>query len=202
MGEAAYDKATLDEAERTARKWLKDPSSVPGDTAAVAVPLASLRAGLARLDELRAAVKVAPTPEDRVLAIHAMGTFDDPITLRRALDVALEGELRPSELRYLLGSAMDRRASAPVLYAWVKEHWDRLRTAVPTEERDLLVAPAGRLCSFAERDDAKAFLAHATLGLEGTKRWLDEALEEAGLCASLREHGAAAVEAYFKDRGR
>ena len=200
MGEAAYDKATLDEAERYARKWLKDPSSVPGDTAAVAVPLASLRAGLARLEELRAAVKAAPTPEDRVLAIRAMGAFDDPVTLRRALDLGLEGELRASELRYVLGSAMDRHASAPVLYAWVKEHWDKLRTSVPTEERDLLVAPAGRLCSFAERDDAKAFLGQATQGLEGTKRWLDEALEEAGLCASLREHGAAAVEKYFRAR--
>jgi alanyl aminopeptidase len=207
MGEA-YDKATLDEAEKYAQKWLRDPSSVAGDTAAIAVPLASMRAGQARLDELRAAAKAPLSPEDHVLAIRAMAAFDDPVTLRKALDLALDGELRASELRYLIGTTGDpvrqgmlyRRASVPVLYAWVKEHWDRIRALVPTEERDMLVAPAGRLCTVADRDDAKAFFGPATQGLEGTKRWLDEALEEAGLCAALREHGSAAVERYFRHR--
>ena len=42
------------------QKWLPDPTSVQADAAAIAVPLASLRAGAARLDELRAAAKAAP----------------------------------------------------------------------------------------------------------------------------------------------
>ena len=200
MGEAAYDKATLDEAEKYTRKWLKDPSSVLGDTAAVAVPLASMHAGLARLDELRAAAKAPLSPEDHVVAIRAMGTFDDPLTLRKALDLAFDGELRPSELTYLVGAAMDHRASAPVLYAWMKEHWDKARAAVPSAERWMLVSPAGRLCTLADRDAAKAFLVPATQGVEGTRRWLDESLEEAGLCAALREHGEAELEKYLRGR--
>ena len=83
MGELAYDAATLAEAEKLTQRWLKDPASVPADTASIAVPLASLRAGASRLDELRAAAKRAKEPEDRVLAIRAMGKFDDETVLRR-----------------------------------------------------------------------------------------------------------------------
>ncbi|MCL2449068.1 MAG: M1 family metallopeptidase, partial [Polyangiaceae bacterium] len=76
LGELAADPATLDEAERYAVRWLRDPSSVPGDIATLAVPLASKRAGAARLAELRAAARAAKTPQDRTIALRSMGMFD------------------------------------------------------------------------------------------------------------------------------
>ena len=38
----------------------------------------------------------------------------------------------------------------------------------------------------------------ATQGMEGVKRPLDEALESAGLCIALRQHGEADVTRYLK----
>jgi len=52
MGELAEDDATLREAEEHASKWLADPSSVDNDTAAVALDLASRKAGEGRLAQL------------------------------------------------------------------------------------------------------------------------------------------------------
>ena len=58
MGELAGDPATLAEAEKITQKWLKDPVERRRPTRPpIAVPLASIRAGAARLDELRAAVE-------------------------------------------------------------------------------------------------------------------------------------------------
>jgi aminopeptidase N len=198
LGVVAHDARTLDEAESYARRWLKDPASVPADTAALAVPLASLRAGAQRLDELRAAAKAAKTPEDRVNAVRAMGMFDDPSTLRAALALALSDELKPSELRYLLLPAVERPAAAPVVYAWEKEHWAELLAHVPgTWGREMLVGVTGSMCSVPARDDARTFFVAATKDVEGVKRGLDEGLENAGLCIALREHGAAEVTRYF-----
>jgi len=59
---------------------------------------------------------------------------------------------------------------------------------------------AGALCSRAARDEARAFFATATQGLEGAKRPLDEALEEANRCVALREHGAAEVSRYLRKK--
>jgi aminopeptidase N len=201
MGELARDPQTLMEAETYAAKWLKDPASVNADTAAVAVPLASLKAGPARLDELRAAAKSAKTPEDRTIAIRAMGALGDAGLLRRALDLALTEELRLSELRYLFWPALVRPEGAPVLLAWEKEHWAELRKRIPGSlGRGMLVGVAGVLCTRAERDDAQAFFGPATQGFEGVKRPLDEGLEEAGLCVALREHGAADTRKYLEKK--
>jgi hypothetical protein len=200
MGGLAYDPATLAEAEKVAEKWLKDPSSVTADAASVAVPLASIRAGAPRLEELRAAMKSAKSPADRELAIRAMGTFDDPTTLRQALDLALTDELRLSDARYLFGSAFARRASSATVYRWEKDNWEKLRARIPASERWILVGVAGSMCTAGERDDAKAFLVPGTHDLEGTKRGLEEGLEEAQLCIALREHGAAEVSRYLQKK--
>jgi aminopeptidase N len=200
MGGLAYDPATLAEAEKLTQRWLKDPSSVAADAATVAVPLASIRAGGPRLEELRAAVKSARSPADRELAIRAMGTFDDPTTLRRALDLALTDELRLSDTRYLFGAALGHRAASATLYGWEKDNWEKLRARIPAPERWILVGVAGSMCTSGERDDAKAFLVPATHDLEGTKRELEEGLEQAQLCIALREHGAAEVSRYLQKK--
>ena len=135
-----------------------------------------------------------------VIAIRAMGSFDDPAVQRQAFDLALTDELRLSELRYLFGAAMGHRASAPVLYAWEKEHWAALRERMPSLGRGQLVRIASVLCSRADTDDARTFFEANTKGIEATRRALDESLEEAGLCTALHDHGAPAVAAYLKTR--
>jgi cytosol alanyl aminopeptidase len=200
LGELANDEATLVEADKYATAWLRDRANVSADTAAVAVPLASIGAGEARLIELREAAKNAPTPEDRVVAIRAMGLFDDPVVLRKAFDLALGDEVKLSEWHYLFGAAAGHRAARPVLYAWEKENWEKLRVKAPNSLGRGMVDIAGATCTTDEREDARAFFTSATRGMEGVKRPLDEALESAELCIALRQHGAADVGQYLMKR--
>ncbi len=201
MGMLARDERTLDEAERYAQRWLHDPSSVPADTASLAVPLASLRAGASRLAELRAAARDAKTPGDRIVALSAMGTFEDVSVLQQALDLTLTDEVRASELLYVLRPALRRESSAAALLAWEREHWSALDARMDTYGRPMLVAVAGAMCSRAGSDEARAFFGgQGAAALEGARRALDERLEEADLCAALREHGAGAVAEYFTRR--
>ncbi len=200
LGEEANDEATLAEADKYATAWLRNRANVSADTAAVAVPLASMRAGEARLRELREAARNAATPEDRVVAIRAMGTFDDPDVLRKAFDLTLGEELKLSEWRYLFGAAVGHRVARPVLYTWEKENWAKLRARAPNSVGRGMIDVAGTMCSIADRDDTRAFFDAATRGMEGVKRPLDEGIESAGLCVALRQHGAAEVTQYLKRR--
>jgi len=197
LGRVARDPRTLAEAEAWTRKWLKDPSSVPGDVASVAVPMASLAAGPERVDELRAAARDARTPEDLVIAMDALGSFADPAAQRKALDLTLTDEVRVGNLRNVYRAARERPDGAPVLFAWEKEHWAQLVRRLPGTHQTT-VSVAGELCTKADRDDARAFFPDAARELEGVKRPLDEGLEAASLCVALREHGAAAVDRYFR----
>jgi aminopeptidase N len=200
MGQIANDGATLDEAETYAEMWLKDATSIPADTAAVAVPLASIRAGFRRLDELRAAAKRAKTPQDRIVAIRATGAFGDPAVLRQALDVTLTDEWKISELRYVFGEAMGRRETRASTYAWEKENWAKLRVRLPGSLAAGFADIAGTMCAPADRDDARAFFERETQGMEGVRRPLDQALERANLCIALRRYGADEVTKALRHR--
>ena len=87
MGDLAEDETTRLEAEEQAARWVTDATSIDEDVAAIAVDLASRRAGRARLTELRSIVQNAKRDEDRILALRAMAGFDDGAVLREALDV-------------------------------------------------------------------------------------------------------------------
>jgi alanyl aminopeptidase len=201
LGEVAGDRATLDEADKYAARWLKDPANVPSDIASVAVPLASARAGMGRFEELRAAVARAASLEDRAIAIHAMGSFDDPPVVSHVLDLALGDELKLSELGHLFGTTRDHRAARATLYAWEKQNWAKLRARLPGSfGYGMLIGVAGTMCTPGDRADAQAFFGPATEGLEGVKRPLDEALESTDLCIALRQHGARDVSKYFESR--
>jgi aminopeptidase N len=199
MGEVAADPTTLAEAEAYAIRWLANPQAVASDTAEVAVPMASLRAGASRFEELRGAARAAKSPEQRVLAIRAMGMFGNPDVLRSALDLALTDEIRPSELRYVFSSALDRPAAAPIVFEWEKARWEALRARVPGSfGRHLLVAVVSRLCEPHSLADAQAFFTGATADVEGTHRALEEGIERAGLCIALRDAKAGDIAGYFR----
>jgi aminopeptidase N len=198
LGELARDPDTLREAEVFAARWLKDPTSVSSDTASIAVPLASLEAGPPRLAELRAAAQNAVSTPDRLVALRSMGTFDDPTTLRQALDVTLGGDLKLSELRYVFGGATSRRNTVATVFAWEKDRWDDLRARLAGSlARGPMVDVVDGLCTREQVDDATAFFSPKAADMAGAKRPLDEAIEAAGLCITLREHGEALVASWL-----
>jgi aminopeptidase N len=197
MGDLAGDDATLKEADTIARAWLKDPASVAGDTAQVAVVLASRRAGKDRIDALRAAAAAAKTPQNRMLALRALGGFDDPETLKAALAVTLTDDIRVSEMRNVMAPAFGRRATRPIAYAWVKANFDALRAKLAGPLASMLMYTPYAVCTKGDRDDAQSFFTTRAKGIEGSKRVLDEALETATLCVALHDARGAAVTTYF-----
>lgn len=194
MGDIVEDDATLREAEEVATKWLADPASVDPDAGAVALDLASRKAGEARLTALLAAAKNAKNREDRIVALRAMMGFDDETRLNAALDVTLGDEIHANEMRYVLGAAFGRRRSRPIAEAWVRTHWDELRKKLPGRLGGALVRAAAVGCSVAEADERSAFYGPKVAAIEGAARGLAGALESVYLCAALREKGAPSLE--------
>ncbi|HVH47610.1 MAG TPA: M1 family metallopeptidase, partial [Labilithrix sp.] len=131
MGDIAEDDTTLREADELATRWLADPASATPPMSASTLALASRRASEARIAALVAATKAAKTRDDRIAALRALGGFDDPALLERALDTTLDDEVHANEIRYVLGAAFGRRKSRPTAEAWVRAHWDVLRKKLP-----------------------------------------------------------------------
>ena len=190
LADLAGDEATLREAEPLAARWLADPTSVDADAGAIALELASRRAGPARIEELRAAMKRARTRDDRLAALRALAGFDDPKVLERALDVSLGEDVQANEVRYTLRTALARPASRRTAEAWVRSRWDALRKKLPGSLGGTLVAAARVACTKAEVEERRSFYGPRAADIEGAARSAALAIEEATLCAALRESAA------------
>lgn len=113
------------EAEAAAARWLADPRSVDGDTAAVALPIASRSAGAARFDALRTALdRAANTPQERAIILHVMVSFDDLALVRRAYELVLTDAIRMQDLRVVFGRAGATPAARALLLDWGRERYD------------------------------------------------------------------------------
>jgi aminopeptidase N len=200
IGGLGHDPATLHEAERVAVRWLKDPASVDADVASIAVPLASVRAGLPRLGELRAAAAAAKTPLDRVTALSAMGTFEDKAALERALNLTLTDDVRQQDVRYVFAGALNRTERARLFFPWLATHWDAVRAKTPVGYEGDLVDVVAEACSKEDLDGELTYLTPRAKELEGAARPLAENAEVATACVALREHGAGSVAKFFKWR--
>jgi alanyl aminopeptidase len=193
MADVVEDDATLREADEIAAKWLADSASVDADTGAVALDIASRKAGDTRLAALLAATKSAKTREDRLTALRAMFGFDDARVLQQALDASLGDDFRASEMRNVLGAAFGRRTSRPIAEAWVRAHWDGIRKKLPGRLSNSLVVAAGVGCSSADAEERAATYTSRFANVEGSSRGLAGALEGIALCAALKDAGSRSI---------
>jgi alanyl aminopeptidase len=200
LGDLGEDEVTLKEAEELAQKWLADPASVDSDMAAVAVDLASRRAGLQRFEQLRAAAKQAKTDEDRIIAIKALVGFDDPSMLEKALELAVTDEIRVHDMRYVLGNAFYRRKARVFTEKWVREHWDAMRKKLPGSLAWGLFRAAGVACTKSDVEERTAFYLPRLADVDGAARSVKETLEAASLCAELRTAQGPAMTKALADK--
>jgi alanyl aminopeptidase len=193
LGDLGDDPGTLAEAGRRARAWLAAPSAEGMDLARIAVPLAAKHGDAALFDRLLGVVKQPPTPEIRVLAVSALGSFDDRAMIERTLALVLDGTIKTQDLRYLFPSIGLRPAARDVVHPWIERHFDELARLFPSFIAWRLVRVVPALCDAGRVRAAETFLRPRATKLEGLDINLRQSVEEGLRCAALA--GAARADA-------
>ncbi|MFO0671389.1 MAG: ERAP1-like C-terminal domain-containing protein [Polyangiaceae bacterium] len=140
---------------------------------------------MARFDALVRAATTLTEPHDRIAALRALGAFDDPNLVSRALDFAVDPQVTLKDSRYVLEGALRHRSSIAVVLSWIEANWERAvrRYEGPAARR--LIDVVSVLCDRRSIDDARAFYkAHP---VEAGAHRLEHALQEASRCAELAE---------------
>ncbi len=208
LGEVAHDAATIREAERIATQWLADPTSVDADVAPIAVHIAAAHGDGALWDQLRVAAKSAKTPANRIIALQALGAFEDPKVLTRTFDLVLTDEVKMQDVRYVLGSRRDptltvfaRTEGARTLFGWLSTHWEAARAKLPGDLAWTYARVLEGVSSAGERDAELAFLQPHMADVGSAKRPLAEEAEAATTRVELRAHGAPSVTRFLSAKG-
>lgn len=197
LGALTNDPWMQKEATKRADAFAKDPKSVRREIAPLALSIAARSGDASRWDGIVAFVEKVKTPEDRSLAVAALGAFGSPELLRKSLDLVRSGRLRMQDLSTLADEVSQRRASRPVFYAWVKEHMAELKTKLPSFFVARFADLPDEMCTAAERADAETFLTGALAEVEGAERPLKQALEASQNCIDLRAREAERMKKRF-----
>lgn len=202
LGRVGRDEPTLIRARAVAERWLQDPTLVDGDVASVALPLAAISGDAGLFERFKTRLISAKTPVERVLALSALSSFTDPLLVRRALELVLDGTVRVQDQIYIFRGVFSRVSTRDIAFQTVRERVDDYLGKIPPFARGRMLAFMARGCSDAEAERARTLFEPKMASLEGADRALSQALESTHRCGALREHDRQLLGAWLATPAR
>jgi alanyl aminopeptidase len=194
QGAIGRDPKVIEQARKIALAWLSDPRSVHGDQAIVALHLAAKNGDDQLMDKVVERIKAASSPEERVLAVGALGAFRSRAQVKRALDLLLDGTIRTQDQFYVLRSLFADRKVRDVAFQSISDRLDAFLDKIPPFNRRRVIPLMARSCGEEEVQRVRALLSPKLAGLEGADRGFAQAIEEGARCGGFRAHHAPLID--------
>lgn len=185
------------EGRKRADAILADPTKAPVENSTAALVLAARYGDEKLFDAYLALLKNTSAPQFRPGTLVALGCFEDPKLLRRALDLMLSPDTRKQDALYVLrGALWFPRARATIL-AWMADNEKAIADKLPTWTRTGMV-DALLVCDPEELAKAHAVFDGKIDKIEGGAHALEELYERAELCIAERLREGARIDARLK----
>lgn len=200
LGRLGRDPGTIAQALATTRRFLKDPSTVTGDEASVALPLAASTNDERLIEQLLAFAKHTPVAEQKVLALRALGSVTDAALARIILERVVRGEIAASDAGTVVGGLFWQPELNDLGAPWLDEHFDQLtQTLPPFILRDIAQAALSR-CTLEDRDHLERSFAPRFSKVEGMDGLLEESRQGAARCAAYKARQQASFEDFLRGK--
>jgi cytosol alanyl aminopeptidase len=179
------------EARTLAFQWIENRASVSSNMAGPALDTAARFADEATYARLEAAVMAIQDQRDRRTLLEAIAKVRDPRLRERALGLALmkkEGAevFNGGQVHDLLSfAAMDDASRAAALH-FVSANFDAIAAKIPKDSEAWLIESFAGLCTPAERDAFRAFLAPRAAAFLGGDLAFRQTMESIELCVAAR----------------
>ncbi|MFO0659320.1 MAG: M1 family metallopeptidase [Polyangiaceae bacterium] len=182
----ANDTAVQKQARERADAYLKHDKRVSEENGRLAMRVAARHGDVALFDAIENVALHGDTPQDRIAALGALGTFENPTLLRRALDLTLKDGVKVQDVRYVYAPAVAHRASQAVVLSWIEEHYEQIKKRLPDYMVGRFSDLISRACTSEELHQRDDRLTPKLKGIEGSERDLMLARETANACIELR----------------
>jgi len=191
------DAATLKEARRRFRSYVKDPATVHPDIRRVAFALAAKTGGPAANDLLWRLHKTAPLQEEKVRFLAALTQFQRPDLLQKTLDRSLSKRVRAHETISVVAGVAANRKGRDMAWEFIKENWKEFDRRYGEGGFGLmgLVSTTGAFTTREKLEDVETFFAeHPTPAAERTIR---QSLERIRLNVAWLERNRKDLRRWF-----
>jgi cytosol alanyl aminopeptidase len=190
------------EADRLTGRYLRDPTGIDPDIAAIALRISSRRGGQARYQELIRALSAARTPQHRVAALGALSSFADDKLLRSALDLVFDERVKKQDAFYLVSGATAWPQARPLVVAWLEERLPELQKQIPEVMLVRILDSLDTVCDAPSRDRLRGRIKTVLRGVDGAEHRIDQVVERADLCIAQREREGERLRAALQKHRR
>lgn len=158
LGTIGQDETVLAEARRRFGAFLSDKNSLDRDLVSPVATIVAYNGTAKEYEQFKAMYKTAPTPEERVRALHMLPEFKSPDLVDQSLELSLGKEVRLQDAPHLLGGILRRRQMQDRAWQFITKNWDRMRSVYPEDMVPGVVSSAEGFSTESQLAELKSFL--------------------------------------------
>ncbi len=157
VGEVAESEPVLQAAMERCGAYLDDRRSLEPNLADAVVNLAARQGDASLFERFLGAAKTAGTPQERRRFLMALGEFQEPDLVKRALSLSLTDTVGTQDVALLLSRMLGNRAAGEQTWDFIKKRWAALRRRMPPMLITRPIEATPHLGSRAARRDVASF---------------------------------------------
>jgi aminopeptidase N len=196
LGSIGDDPAVIQQAQRIAAEYLKEPASVDATLAATAFRIAAENGDPAFFDQVQQVSERATDPQLHSQALYGLVLFRDPQLVERTLNYLVSGKVKNQDSARLIAAELADRHTQDVAWRYIQRNWPKVERQFTITTGGTLVQATGSFCSVERRDEVKRFFHEHPV--EATARALTSAEDSINQCIEFRAAQQASFQQWMK----
>lgn len=184
LGAVGQDPGTRREALRLAESYLRNPKSLDSSLADSVLKLAAVAGNPALFDKFVARLKSSTSAQEVRRILTWLPLFEDPATLRRALELSLTDTIRTQDSPTLFARVLENRAGRQMAWEFLQQRWSDVERKTPRTSTGRLVGGIGYLCGERDLQTVEGFFSQHPV--PDAERTLRQAKEKIATCTEFQ----------------
>jgi alanyl aminopeptidase len=195
---AGNDPELVKQGTELAWKWLDDHKAVDPEMVGTILAVAARHGDQKLFDRLHADAKKETDREERGKLLAAMGAFSDPEIAKQAIAVTVKDDFDLREAAAIIQGTLREPKTRLTAYDYIKAHFDEIAAKLPAMYRAYMAFTIIAVCDESKRADAESFFRPRIEKFDGGPRVMKQALEQLGLCATMKKAQTPGVVAFLE----
>jgi len=200
VGNQGEDPAVRAQALQAAQAWLQDRKAVQTDLVPAVLQLAALSNEPGLFDQLALAAKESKDRIERQRLLAALGDFDEPALVQKALAITLDPAFDGRESIAPFYRELSRPKSRQLAADFLDKNFDALVARLPRNSGASFSSIAAASCDESRKSSLEALLHDRVSKSEGGPRIYAQAMERLQICSAFRKEQSGSVAQFLAQK--
>ncbi len=145
LGTVGSDKDVRAEAAKQFDAWKADRNSVDPNVVPALISTLSYIGDQARFDEFLALSEKAPTTQEKLRFLGALGNFREESLYKKAIEMTLSGEIRTQDAPFILAAIIGSEHAGETAWDFMRDNWEKIVATYPDNAVPRMVSACSAL---------------------------------------------------------